>query len=209
MEHLYVDDAMHDRVLQKIKKALISRQKDRYRKTLLLTGSIAAAVIILAMIPRIAISHLRTETKESPSTVFPETAEDLSSGYSTEYRSAERLSKAVGFEMKGFTDLPFEVDEVSYRTDPDNIAEITYIHGDDTLCYRKATDTVDIFGDYSGYEQIKEIQIGAQTVTLRGDTQKTYIAVWTDGDHSYMIEDLGGLTENVMTDLARQICRGS
>ena len=52
--------------------------------------------------------------------------------------------------------------------------------------YRMAKGKDDISGDYNVYQDVKTVQAGAYSVTLRKNEQGTG-AIWTDSDYTYAL----------------------
>lgn len=51
---------------------------------------------------------------------------------------------------------------------------------------------------------MKEITVGANTVTLKGNTDSFTLAVWTDGDYSYSLDISSGLSEDEWAEMIQK-----
>ena len=70
--------------------------------------------------------------------------------------------------MEELTALPFAVEETTYVSYWNELAEITYTGEGQTAAFRKSPGTEDNSGDYNTYTAIKEIHMGPLTATLKG-----------------------------------------
>jgi len=114
----------------------------------------------------------------------------------TEYDSAAALSKAVGFEVKDLTTLPFTPSAVHYAAYDGKLAEIDYAGPDgQSAAYRRAEGDGDISGDYNAYASTTTLTTSAGTVTLRGSGGTYVLAVWTDGKYACSLSFAEGLDE--------------
>lgn len=145
---------------------------------------------------RLAEAH-RTgelETKESVS---------IANGM-MEVNSIDELSAAVGFLVSEVEGLLFAVENEVYTSYWDEIAQIEYTGEGETAVFRKGTGTDDVSGDYNVYSNVKEITVGANTVTLKGNTDSFTLAVWTDGDYSYSLDISSGLSEDEWAEMIQK-----
>lgn len=55
------------------------------------------------------------------------------------------------------------------------------------ILLRKAVGSEDISGDYNEYGTVTELEVEGKTVTLKGEGDVFYVAIWTDGDYSYSV----------------------
>ena len=100
-----------------------------------------------------------------------------------EMSSVEALSAKSGVPLKELTGIPFPVEHTQYVSYWENLAEIEYSGGADTLCYRKSQGTEDNSGDYNVYDREETVEIAGSTVTLKGEGDTFTLATWTDGSY--------------------------
>jgi len=82
--------------------------------------------------------------------------------------SLEALTEKTGIPMNELTGVPFTVERTEYVSYWDELAEIQYFGGSDSLCYRKSPGTEDNSGDYNVYAQEETLEISGNAVTLKG-----------------------------------------
>ena len=104
-----------------------------------------------------------------------------------EMGSIEALSAKTGIPLKELTGIPFPVEHTQYVSYWENLAEIEYSGGTDTLCYRKSQGTEDNSGDYNVYGREETAEIAGSTVTLKGSGEGFTLATWTDGSYAYSV----------------------
>ena len=101
--------------------------------------------------------------------------------------SLEALTEKTGIPMNELTGVPFTVERTEYVSYWDELAEIQYFGGSDSLCYRKSPGTEDNSGDYNVYAQEETLEISGNAVTLKGGNGAYSLAIWTDGSYAYSI----------------------
>ena len=101
--------------------------------------------------------------------------------------SLQALTEKTGIPMNELTGVPFLVERTEYVSYWDNLAEVQYFGGTDSLCYRKSPGTEDNSGDYNVYAQEETLEISGNAVTLKGDNGAYSLAIWTDGSYAYSI----------------------
>ena len=115
--------------------------------------------------------------------------------------SLEALTEKTGIPMDELTGLPFPVERMEYVSYWDELAEIQYFGGNDSLRYRKSTGTEDNSGDYSVYAQEETLEISGNAVTLKGDNGAYSLAIWTDGNYAYSISVTNPLSRDAFRAL--------
>jgi len=68
------------------------------------------------------------------------------------------------------------------------------------LYVRKDKGEQDISGIHDTYDAEDKVEIGGCTVTLRGDRDMYYVAVWTKNGFSYSLTSSKGLSKETMTE---------
>lgn len=119
------------------------------------------------------------------------------------YNSAEELSEAIGFEIKDLKSIPFAIASIEYYAIDDDLAEIDYrsMGNECSLTWRKSNGTEDNSGDYNVYDTNESTEIADCDVTLRGEGDRYYLAVWTDGAYAYSISLSDGCTYDELTQV--------
>ena len=122
-----------------------------------------------------------------------------------EVGTLEELSAHVGFEVEELTGLPFEVTETTYTVYWQELAEIVYSGVGQTATFRKSVGSEDNSGDYNAYANIKNIQIGSLTVTLKGNGDEYTLAIWSADGYAYSIGLSNGISELEWYDFISEV----
>lgn len=208
MNKIEVDEAMRGRILSYVENLNLETEKAtkrredskirQFRGRTVRNITAAAACIAILLVCTFAWPKLtgpgELETKESVS---------IANGM-VEVNSIDELSAAVGFPVSEVEGLLFAVENEVYTSYWDEIAQIEYTGEGETAVFRKGTGTDDVSGDYNVYSNVKEITVGANTVTLKGNTDSFTLAVWTDGDYSYSLDISSGLSEDEWTEMIQK-----
>ena len=180
MEHIEVTPEMRQRILKRIQEKGVTPSSPKvlplpdWKKIL----SVAACFVLL-LTGAIVLPRLLQEDMVEPPVFSSPNIEEAS--------SLQELAGWVGFEIPKSFDLPFEPSDTSYMSYWRELAQIEYRNGEQYAVFRKSAGTEDNSGDYSEYADITEIQVGGQTVTLKGNEGSYSLAVWTDGEFSYSL----------------------
>lgn len=113
----------------------------------------------------------------------------------------EELSAHVGFEVEELAGLPFEVTETTYTAYWQELAEIVYSGEGQTATFRKSVGTEDNSGDYDAYADVKDIQFGSLTVTLKGNGDAYTLAIWSADGYAYSVSLSNGIPEREWRNL--------
>ena len=126
----------------------------------------------------------------------------------TDYDSKDDAVQAAGFDLT----VPDEISgcsEKSYRVlsaEGDVMFEIIYASGEDeTARICKAPGADDVSGDYNEYAETETVDAGGVSVTMKGENGLVKLAVWTNGDYSYVLSVESGLSQNDMAALVSNI----
>ena len=118
--------------------------------------------------------------------------------------SLEALTEKTGIPMNELTGVPFTVERTEYVSYWDELAEIQYFGGNDSLCYRKSPGTEDNSGDYNVYAQEETLEISGNAVTLKGGNGAYSLAILTDGSYAYSISVTNPLSEDAFRTLLEE-----
>lgn len=191
MEKVEVTDEMRERILSDISEKSSKRKKKiillpnwRYLSTL--AACVAIVLICVTVLPGII------DTKQSNEDNVAMENEII------ECQDIAELSQYAGFKMYEITDIPFDVAEHTYTWWFDEIAQIEYVGNNNTITYRVAHSEDDISGDYSTYTQTREEMVHNNKVTMKGNEDKVYVAIWQDGEYSYAICSSNGISYSEM-----------
>lgn len=126
----------------------------------------------------------------------------------TDYDSKDDAAQAAGFDLA----VPDEISgcsEKSYRVlnaEGDVMFEIIYASGEDeTARICKAPGANDVSGDYNEYAETETVDAGGVSVTMKGENGLVKLAIWTNGDYSYVLSVESGLSQSDMAALVSNI----
>ena len=111
----------------------------------------------------------------------------------TETADIEELRRLAGYAFK----MPTYVTE-GYKIDSTTLIlgeliQISYRSAEDAeINYRTEKGSGDISGDYNVYDTSEELQVGGNTVTVKGIGGKYYLAIWEDGESAYSLSMSAG-----------------
>ena len=194
MERLTVSDEMKKRLTEGAGKAEQSKGKV-IRFATVRRAALIAACFVLLIVGVFVISGINTnENNVAPGGVDTTGSIDKTPWGSVEYKSAAELSKASGIEISDLENLPFKATETIYQDYETGLVEITYSNGADSLSYRVSKGDEDNSGDYNEYGNVYKKEIGGTTVTLKGEGDLIFCALYTRGGYSYSVTSTGGLT---------------
>ena len=173
MDQVELTPEMRQRVLRNVEAARIQTRKRVLRQ---LTAMAACMAIVLC---GWFIWQPRNAQEPEPDVMAIPQIEEMG--------SIEALSAKTGVPLKELTGIPFPVEHTQYVSYWENLAEIEYSGGADTLCYRKSRGTEDNSGDYNVYDREETAEIAGNTVTLKGEGDTFTLAIWTDGSYAYSV----------------------
>lgn len=126
----------------------------------------------------------------------------------TDYDSKDAAAQAAGFDLAVPDDIS-GCSEKSYRVlsaAGDVMFEIIYASGgDETARIRKVPGADDVSGNYNEYAETETVDVGGVRVTMKGADGLVKLAVWTNGDYSYVLSVESGLSQNDMAALVSNI----
>lgn len=73
----------------------------------------------------------------------------------------------------------------------DDLIQIMYYNGDESIIIRKGTGSSDISGDYNIYEENKIIRLDGTDVSVKGNKGKACCAIWNVNGYSYSVSAPG------------------
>lgn len=193
MSRIQVTDAMRARVLHRLEQeAPSSRSRSRLRPALATAACLAVLAAGISVLPRMYAQPL-LPTPSGPLTVIPG-FQDVS--------SAAELAEAVGFAVSDLQGLPFLVEQSTYTAYNGTMAQIRCEGVDQWALFRKSAGEEDNSGDYTVYAAQLSYNLDGLAVTLKGDTQDSYLlALWTDGNYSYSLKLSASLSQSQWDNL--------
>lgn len=193
MEKIEVTDAMRQRILANIEEMdlTVAPQAKVVRfPTMKRLMPLAACFVLL-------VAGVYATRQFMPGEIVePTPTQDVSVGIGSgivDVEDVDALSVAVCFPVKELHDLPFQVDEVTYTSFWNDLAQITYTGEGQTVIFRQSLGDEDNSGDYNAYAETETREIGGISVTLKGDGQTYSLVVWSDGTYAYSANAESGL----------------
>ena len=119
--------------------------------------------------------------------------------------SIDGIQKEVGYTLKlpGYLPTGYEFSSSSLFFGV--LVQIKFSSGDDEILYRiEETDNEDISGDCNTYPSVVTEQISGTEVTLKGDGELYYTAVW-HSDKAYSMSCFGGLSRDEFVKIISEI----
>ena len=139
-------------------------------------------------------------------TVFAYSALAESTGAVTPYVICASLKEAAG--VAGFEiNAPEKADgcTVTILAWKDELIEVSYNNGWNTLTVRKGKGESDVSGDYNVYDRIVTHKIGTVNITLKGNSDALRLITWSYGGYSYSIAGTTGINMRNAAAAVRQL----
>lgn len=193
MEKIEVTDEMRRRILTHIDGMDLEaapRSNVRRLPAVRRLAALAACLVLLAA------GGLSLRYFQPGETVDPIPTEGVVLGGSgiVEASDAAALSELVSFEVKELTDLPFQVDGVTYASYFSTLSQIKYVGEERSLTLRQSAGEGDNSGDFNVYAVTEVREMGDWSVTLKGDGENWTLAIWSDGTYAYSAHAEPGFT---------------
>lgn len=121
-----------------------------------------------------------------------------------DYSTMEEAAGVAGFSLnapEAFAEYKREVISVISN----EIIQVIYQNGEDSVCVRKAAGDGDISGDYNRYDENKTVRIEEIQVDMRGMEGKVSTAVWTKEGYAYSVYAQSPVSQETMTDMIRSV----
>ena len=192
MEHITVDEEMKSRIIRNINSSDLSKSKIIRFPNIKRYIAYAACLAII-LIGTIFATKLINKPQIEPEPV--ETGGVDTVWDTKEYKNAESLSAASGIKIEDLNNIPFNVTEAVYRDYKNNLAEIVYSDESQNLYYRVSKGNADNSGDYNEYGKVYTKSINGVTVTLKGNGELVFLALYEKDGYSYSIGASNGLTQ--------------
>ncbi len=159
----------------------------------------AAAIAALAFISVVAIRFLRPVVD-----LNKEHGVEIANPV-TEYDSLMEAQKAVGFEFNVPTDIN-SIPMGSVMVYSGTMIEVNYTEGDELLySVRKEKEIDDISGDYNTYSLEETVAVDGSDVTIKGDQDLFYLAIWNCDGYSYSLTSDKGMSKVDIVSIVEKI----
>ncbi len=198
MEKIEVTDEMRTRILNNVSKKVSNTPNHLVIFPRLWKMASVAACVALLLVAGTMMKNAFYPSSPSPD------QEMVGGVYGMEEcQSLTELSQKAGFNVKAIpeTSIPFKVKSTSYTWCWNEFAQIVYEGADNSLTYRKTRGTDDISGDYNQYEQIVDKVVNGIDITVKGNSDKYYLAIWKTGDFSYSISVDEGVELEILSNI--------
>lgn len=199
MDQIEVTDEMRSRILSNLSKEMADMD-DKPSKVVRFSkwqkyASIAACLAVLIVCGAV-VQNLAHKDPDVPQEEFAGPVADI-----VECASAEELSKKAGFTVEELKELPFDVSEVSYTWQWNELAQIDYTGENNALMYRKALGDEDISGVYTEYANVQTQDINGDTVAIKGTDGLCYLATWQSDGYTHALYADNGVSYDDMNEM--------
>ena len=117
--------------------------------------------------------------------------------------SLAEAQKLTGFAFQ----VPDTIDGYAERTISvmdGKMTQVVYTNQkDQSVLLRKAAGSEDISGNYNTFAQNSTVQVKGSAVTLKGNDNKVFVAVWTQNGYTFAIDSDAGLSAAQITALVQ------
>lgn len=140
------------------------------------------------------------------STIQISTKTDSSTQIASPFQDCTSLAEAQ--KLTGFAfQVPDTIDGYAGRTISvmdNSMTQVVYTNQkDQSVLLRKAAGSEDISGDYNTYAQNSTVQVKGSAVTLKGNDNKVFVAVWAQNGYTFAIDSDAGLSAAQITALVQ------
>ncbi len=124
-----------------------------------------------------------------------------------DHKSLDEAWKVLGFEFETPSKLPEGYVQDGIMTISAELGQVIYKNVEKVITFRAAKGNKDISGDYNEYKSIQTKKISGMDVTLKGNDDKVFLAIWTDHTCSYSVAISEGMSEELVTEIVLSITR--
>lgn len=123
-----------------------------------------------------------------------------------DYNTVDEARKAVGFNFGVPSILPDGYKMGDIVVISNELAEIFYKNGENTILYRTAKGNTDISGNYTVYNKVKTITVASTDITIKGTSDNNInLATWTKDGVSYSLSFQQGVTQEALSAVIESI----
>ncbi|QUH31811.1 DUF4367 domain-containing protein [Vallitalea guaymasensis] len=184
---------IHKLELEKIKskKAKVSKRFFNWKIASGLVAACFALVLSISIsVPKI-IEHIDQPTK-------------IANPY-IEYNDVATAIEELGYDAMVPAKMPEEYTLSNIVLINDTILSIDYETASEKINYRTSEGTEDISGDFTNYENVKQIQIDNNDITIKGNDDKIHLASWKHNNQSFSIYSKQGLSQKQVISIIENI----
>ena len=192
MDAIVVTPEMERRVLAGLSRALSRQRQVRWRAL-----AACAAVLRCAAAAGTLPAYLEREPERTPPAVGMHGP--------VRYTDVAELAGALSYPLALPGALPEGYTLTTVQTLGEEVAELCWSDGTDTIRYRMAPGSGDISGDYTEYPQSQECTVGQWSVTCRGTEGQVFVTVWNGDGYSYSIQSSQGLSLDAVLALVESV----
>ncbi len=121
------------------------------------------------------------------------------------YKTLGEAGKALGFTFAVPSVLPDGYNMKDIMVIKNDIAEVFYYKGNNSILYRVAKGNKDISGDYTVYTDKKTITVGNAKVNCKGAKGSIKLATWSKDGRSYSLSFEEGINEKGLTKIIQSV----
>ena len=118
-------------------------------------------------------------------------------------KNMKEAEKIAGFSYE----IPEKIDDytdISIQVLDEDMIQVVYQKDEESITLRKGRGSDDVSGNYSEYDESKEITVGDYQVTEKGNDGNVMLATWTSGDYSYSV-DTSGMSAEAINEIIQQV----
>lgn len=197
MGDIKVTEEMHDRIMKNIDNADFYVNQKKVINSITYKKYMVIAACFILVVSAVVLPDMLTSNIEPP---VQQGGNDM-----VEYATIEKLSDAVGFPIPKINKIPFTVKQVTYTAYGKELGESVYENNGDTIIFRKSVGKEDNSGNYNEYSNVKDVLINKHTITLKGNSNRFYLAIWQKSRYSYSLQSSAGVSEAEMLDMLNSI----
>lgn len=198
MENIKVTEEIHDRMIKNIdhtnfyvnQKKLINPIS--YKKYMAIAACFILLVVSAVVLPDLLKSNLNPPVEQGGNDMV-------------EYATIGELSDAVGFSIPQINKIPFAVKQVTFTAYGKELGESNYRNNENAIIFRKSVGKEENSGNYNEYSNIKDVLINKHKITIKGDSNRFYLAIWQNSGYSYSLQSSDGVSEDEMLEMLKSI----
>jgi hypothetical protein len=152
-----------------------------------------------------------SQTQASPSeTTVPSVTQDVQIGLENpivSYENFEALKAAIPFPFSIPNSEKWKTpcDLISFETISGTMVQLVFVNPDKNIAYRTAQGTEKDISGVERYPVVDTIEVDSTSVTLEGEEDRYFKALWTKNDYSYSIYSHNGLDEENFISIIKSI----
>lgn len=212
-----------------VKENEVAERRKRQEKHFRYGGAVAAgiaAAVVIGILPALRERPRATAVAEysAAGEALPEKAGEISGSPGAaaggavfeaavgnpwlEVTTMEEAEMLAGFTLAIPEELSLEYPQQRISVIAEDCIELCFLDENsvESFCIRKGRGSGDVSGDYTAYSTVRERRAGDRSVTVKGEGDRIFTAVWTDGDYAFAIfSERAVFTEEEILNLASRI----